>query len=137
MSERRSRTDRGSATVELVLVTPLLMVLALFVVTAGRSGEALRQVQHAADNGARAASQASAVRRDSVALTAAAADVNSGGRSCTNQSIEVTNVKVGRLDAVRVRVSCQVSHAGLRLLGMSPRRVSAESIEAVDLYRAD
>ena len=45
-------TDRGSATVELVLIAPVLVVLALFVVLAGRSGEALRQVQHAADHGA-------------------------------------------------------------------------------------
>lgn len=131
-----SRVDRGSATVELVLITPLLMVLGLFVVAAGRSGEALRQVQHAADNGARAASQASAHGRESAGLTAALADLRAVGRSCADQSIRVVNVKVGRLDAVKVSVSCRVDHAGLQLLGLSSRRVTAESTESIDVYRA-
>ena len=134
--QRASRDSRGSATVELVLVTPILMVLALFVVTAGRSGEALRQVQHAADNGARAASQASASRRDSAGFNAALADLRASGRSCRDQAIQVINVKVGRLDAVKVSVSCRVEHAGLRLLGLAARRVTAESTESIDVYRA-
>lgn len=129
--------DRGSATVELVLVAPILIVLALFVVTAGRSGEALRQVQHAADSGARAASQASANRRESAGLTAALTDLRASGRSCIDQSIQVVNVKIGRLDAVKVSVSCRVDHAGLRLIGLSPRRVSADSVESIDVYRAN
>ena len=33
------KTDRGSATVELVLLAPVLVVLALFVVYAGRGAE--------------------------------------------------------------------------------------------------
>ena len=134
---RRKTSDApGSATAELVLVTPMLMVLALFVVTAGRSGEALRQVQHAADSGARAASQASAKRRESAGLTASLDDLRASGRSCSDQSIQVATIKVGRLEAVRVIVSCRVDHAGLRLLGLSPRRVTAESTESIDVYRA-
>ena len=133
---QRHRDNRGSATVELVLVTPILMVLALFVVAAGRSGEALRQVQHAADNGARAASQAAAIRRASVGHAAALADLRASGRSCIDQSIQVTSVTVGQLDAVKVSVSCQIDHVGLRLLGLSERRVEAESIESIDVYRA-
>lgn len=130
------RDNRGSAAVELVLVTPILMVLTLFVVTAGRSGEALHQVQHAADIGARAASQASAIRRESVGFTAALSDLRIGGRSCVDHSIRVDNVKVGHLDAVKVRISCRVEHAGLRLLGMVDRHVTAESTESIDVYRA-
>jgi len=33
------KTERGSASVELVLLTPVLMILVLFVVIAGRGGE--------------------------------------------------------------------------------------------------
>lgn len=131
-----SGDHRGSATVELVLVAPVLMVLALFVVTAGRSGEALRQVQHAADNGARAASQASSARREAAGLDAALDDLRATGRACVDHSVRVESVKIGRLDAVKVSVSCQVNHAGLRLLGLSPRRVTAESTESIDVYRA-
>lgn len=133
---QRPRDNRGSAAVELVLVTPVLMVLALFVVTAGRSGEAQRQVQHAADNGARAASQAAAIRRETAGQAAVLVDLRMNGRSCIDQSVQVTSVKIGRLDAVKVSVSCRVDHAGLRLLGLSERRVSAESVEPIDVYRA-
>jgi Flp pilus assembly protein TadG len=134
---RRSRDNRGSAAVELVLVAPILMVLALFVVTAGRSGEAQRQVQHAADNGARAASQAAAVRREAAGQAAALADLRSNGRSCIDQSVQVMSMKIGRLNAVKVSVSCRIDHAGLRLLGLSERRVNAESVESIDVYRAE
>ena len=53
------KTERGSLTVELVLLAPVLMAMVLFGVHAGRLGEAKIQVQHAADQGARAGSQAS------------------------------------------------------------------------------
>ena len=132
----RIHDERGSATVELVLLTPVLMALALFVLLAGRSGEALRQVQHAADHGARAASQASAERQEEAARAAAASDLRGVGRSCKEQSVGVERTKIGRLDAVRVTVSCRIEHAGLQLLGISSRSVSAESIEVIDLYRA-
>lgn len=134
--KRRRRDPSGSATVELVLVTPVLMVLALFVVLSGRSGEALRQVQHAADHGARAASQVSAVKRVAVGSTAAAKDLDSAGTACIDPLIRVESTKVGRLEAVRVSVSCGIDHSGLTLLGMSPRRVAAESVEVIDVYRA-
>jgi Flp pilus assembly protein TadG len=127
---------RGSAAVELVLVTPVLMVLVLFVVLSGRSGEAMRQVQHAADHGARAASQASAAKREAIGLTAASNDLKETGHACTESSIVVERTNVGRLDAVRVVVSCKVQHSGLQLLGLSSRRVRAESIEIIDTYRA-
>jgi len=130
------RDDRASATVELVLLTPILVALALFVLLAGRSGDALRQVQHAADHGARAASQASAARRDEVARTAADSDLRAVGRSCRDQAVGVERTKIGLLEAVRVTVSCRIDHAGLELLGLTSRRISAVSIEVIDVYRA-
>ena len=51
--------ERGSVTVELVILTPLLMLLVLFGIYAGRASEAVIQVRHAADQAARAASKGS------------------------------------------------------------------------------
>jgi Flp pilus assembly protein TadG len=62
---KNNRFETGSASVELVLLTPVLMILVLLVVLAGRSGEVLLQVKHAADQGARAAS-ISAVSKQTV-----------------------------------------------------------------------
>lgn len=129
-------TDRGSTTVELVLVAPVLLVLALFTILSGRSGEALRQVQHAADHGARAASQVAMGKREAVGLAAARSDLDGVGHSCRDSVIAVQTTKIGKLNAVKVTVSCRVEHAGLELLGLSARTVSADSIEVIDVYRA-
>ena len=50
---------RGSASLELVLVTPVVLLLLLFVVCAGRLAEARADVDRAARDAARAASIAS------------------------------------------------------------------------------
>ena len=49
----RRRKDQGSASVEMVLLTPLLVLLTLFVVYLGRAGGGTEQVRHAADVAAR------------------------------------------------------------------------------------
>ena len=49
-------TDRGAATVEFVLITPVLVVMMLFVVGLGRFGVAQGDVNGAARDAARAAS---------------------------------------------------------------------------------
>lgn len=133
MNNRRS--DPGSTSVELVIMTPILMVLALFVVLSGHSGEALRQVQHAADQGARAASQASALGRQQSAISAASTDLQASGISCRSPRISVESIRLGRLDTVRVTVSCNVEHSGLALLRLHERRVVADSTEVIDYYR--
>ena len=130
-------TDSGSASVELVILTPLLVMLALFVVLSGRSGESLRQVQHAADQGARAASQAAISHRKSVGVDTARSDLGESGAACINEEIAVESVSFGRLHGVRVEVSCEIEHSGLSLLKLHRQRVSAQSTEIVDFYRAE
>ena len=65
--------QRGSMTVEFVLLAPLLLVLVLFLVLAGRVVEAHGQVDGAARDAARAASIA---RSPAAADQAVGADVN-------------------------------------------------------------
>lgn len=134
---RHFETDRGSASVELVILTPLLVMLALFVVLSGRSGESLRQIQHAADQGARAASQAAVSHRKSVGIDTARADLGATGTACINEEITVDSVTFGHFHGVRVEVSCEIKHSGLSLLKLHGHRVSAQSTEVVDFYRAD
>jgi hypothetical protein len=42
----------------------------------------------------------------------------------------------GGLRFVSVSVSCTIDHAGLSLLGLGSRTVSARSVEVIDVYRA-
>src|SRR5690606_33827341 len=52
----RRRDERGSAAIELTLLTPVLLVILLFVVGLGRMAHARQQVEAAAADSARAAS---------------------------------------------------------------------------------
>jgi len=130
------RRECGSASVELVLLTPVLMFLVLLVVLAGRSGEVLLQVKHAADQGARAAS-ISAISRQSVeGRGAALSDLAATGVSCNNPRVSVEPQQIGPTRFVKVVVECEVNHKGLDLLGVGKKTVRAESLEVLDTYRA-
>jgi Flp pilus assembly protein TadG len=131
------KTDRGSATVELVLLAPVLVVLALFVVYAGRGAEALTQVRHSADQGARAASLVRISRMETVGRAAVLADLQLSGMSCVNPQINVAVDTESAVRSVLVEVECVVSQTGLGLIGLSERVVTAQSIEVIDRWRAE
>ena len=127
--------ERGSLTVELVILAPMLMFMVLFGVHVGRLSEAKVQVQHAADQGARAGSLAAKSKMVAAATVAAENDLKLAGVSCTNVSIDVGLVVTGMTNAVRVQVDCGVRIDGTELLGLLPDRVHASSIEVIDEWR--
>ena len=130
-------TQRGSVTVELVLLTPVLLVLVLFGVYAGRASEALIQVRHAADQAARAASKGSRSEIETTALEVAERTLRNSGSSCTQTSIETSIVQQGQDQAVLVTVECTIENTELALLGTTPRVVRASSLEVMDRWRVD
>ena len=129
------KSESGSSTVELVLLAPLLMVMVLFGVHSGRLSEAKIQVQHAADQGARAGSLAAESKIAQVATVAVENDLKLAGIACTKVSIDVGAVATGMTNAVRVQVECDVRVDGTQLLGLLPDRVHATSIEVIDEWR--
>jgi len=129
------RRDRGSAAVELVLLTPLLVTLLLFVVHVGRSGEGMTAVRHAADQGARAASLVSESRMSDAARRAVVDDLARSAQSCTSPSVTTETTTSGSVTWVTVRVRCTTSTEGLSLLGVGSTTISASSSEIVDRYR--
>lgn len=131
------KTERGSATVELVLLTPVLMTLILFVVIAGRSGESLIEVRHAADQAARAASMAHPNSMQSVAERVAREDLSKNGVGCINSDVELTITEFEFSRSVTVSLDCVINHEGLDLLGLGTRHVDAESTEVIDRWRVD
>jgi Flp pilus assembly protein TadG len=119
----------------MVLLTPVLVVLLLFIAYAGRSGVAVEQVRHAADQGARAASLVRSSAMSGAASAAALADLRANGVSCASPSVSTATGSSGGLRTVTVTVSCSVSRTGLSLLGVENRSVSARSTEVIDRYR--
>lgn len=130
--------ERGSVTVELVLLTPLLILMLLFVVALGRLASARLQVDSAAGQAARAASLA----RDPAAATAQARQTAAGTltgqhHTCTTVTVTTDTSRFTAGGTVAVTVRCTVSLtdlAGLRL--PSSTTVTARSVEPLDIYRA-
>lgn len=129
------RRDRGSAAVEMVLLTPLLVLMLLFVVHVGRAGDGMTAVRHAADQGARAASMVSSSRMADVARRAVEEDLARAEHSCADASVTVRTSVVGESIWVTVGVVCSTSSDGLSLLGAGGARLSASSTEIIDRYR--
>jgi len=132
MTGRQVR-DKGSASVEMVLITPLLVIFVLFVIFGSRSVESSSDVKHAADQGARAASMVAMSRMPNAARRAVEADLVARRVSCPIPKIDVRTSQDGR--TVTVTVSCRADSRGLDLLGVSTRSMTASSTEVVDRYR--
>ena len=125
--------DHGSVAVEMVVLTPLLVLLALFAVFAGRSAEGLTGVQHAADQGARAASKVSFARMASVGRQAVLEDLEQRRTSCLAPQIGVQRDEAQRTVTVTVRCSPSVQELGL--LSVTAPTLEGSSTEVIDYYR--
>lgn len=137
LNRRRLSGDDGFEAIELAVVFPVLIVLMLLVVFAGRGVTGRNQVEGAARAGARAASQArdphAAVERGAFA---ARASIDSSGADCDggpNITVNVEGWAAG--GAVTVTVACTVRVADLGLLDVGRRTVTASATETVDTYR--
>ena len=138
MTQRRTRRDEGFSTVEVVLLVPVLVLVLLLVVGAGRVEQARLQVTGAARDGARAASltrtpataQAAALAAVEVAL--AGQDVTCAGGP--RVSVDVSGFVPG--GTADVRVDCQARLGDLGFPGLpGTKTVSALAASPVETYR--
>lgn len=129
----RARDQRGSMSVEVVILTPVLLAFVLLVVAGGRYVGVKGDVEAAARDAARAAS----LERSWGAAQAAAAQV-------TRQSLNPdTTCGAPRVspnfapgEVIEVHLSCNVSLDGLGLVGLSGSvPVEAVSKSPLDTYR--
>ena len=127
----------GSVTTELVLLTPVLLLLLGFVVLAGRVGEVQQQVLAAADEGARAAS----LRADAAAGRAAATariqdNLADAGVTCAGLTVAVDTSSFHRGGRVGVTVRCSIGLGDVAFAGLpGSRSYEATAVEVIDTYR--
>jgi Flp pilus assembly protein TadG len=135
---RRLRGDEsGSVATELVLLTPLLIVLLLFVVALGRLAGARLDVNGAAAQAARAAS----IARDPATATAMATQtatsaLGSDHVTCGHLTVATNTSQFQPGGQVAVTVTCTVDLGdlvGLRL--PTAETVSSTSTSVIDTYR--
>ena len=121
----------------MVLVTPVLLMMVVFVVFLGRLGQARNDVDRAARDAARAASMARAVEgAEAAGREAAHATLGSGGVSCRQMDVFVDTAAFGAGGTVSAVVSCTVDlsdASGLAVPGSTTLRGSFR--EPVDSYR--
>ncbi|MBL7489713.1 pilus assembly protein [Frankia sp. AgB1.9] len=137
---RRGRPgrERGSAAVELALLAPLLVLLALAVLAAGRQTEARMQVNDAAAAAARAATIARTPTDAVSAARDAVAGMTTGdtaGCQTPTVSLDVSDFVPG--GTVTATVQCTVRLGDLTGLGLPGSvTLTASASEVLDKYRA-
>lgn len=130
--------EAGSVATELVLLTPLLLLMLLFVVALGRTVSARLEVDGAAAQAARAAS----IARDPATATAMAQQaattaLGSDGVTCAGLTVTTDTADFVPGGQVQVTVTCHVDLAdlvGLRL--PASQAISSTATSVVDVYRA-
>ncbi len=128
--------DSGSATAELVLITPVLIMLVLLLVFAAQGSHQSSVVKRAADSAARAASLVPEHRMVSTARAAAKSDLEGSTLRCEPLGVDTQLVSVGRTKLVSVTVKCGLQNQDFVLLGNMAREFRATSTEVIDVYRA-
>jgi Flp pilus assembly protein TadG len=129
--------EGGAAAVEFVIVTPLLMVLLLFVVGLGRLGVARGDVDGAARDAARSASLArTAGDAQPRAAEAARASLDARGVTCTNLDVVVDAGAFVPGGSVVATVSCTVDLSDLTLVWTpGAKKLSSRFVAPIDGYR--
>jgi Flp pilus assembly protein TadG len=136
---RRVRRDEaGSVATELVLLTPLLILMLLFVVALGRTVSARLDVDGAAAQAARAAS----IARDPSTATAMAQEtattaLGSDGVTCGHLTVTTDTAQFAPGGQVAVTVTCSVGLSDLTGLRLpASESVSSTATSVIDVYRA-
>jgi Flp pilus assembly protein TadG len=129
--------ERGSVTTELVIVTPLMLLMLLFVVALGRTAGSRIDINGAASEAARAASIARTplAAQDAARQTAVAALADQHV-TCADLEVatDTTNFRPGGTVAVAVRCGVKLGDlTGLRL--PSAKTLTATASAPIDRYR--
>lgn len=134
-SEWRRGGDGGSASVELTLLVPVLVLALLLMVVAGRQVSAALITQDAASAAARAASlQRDAFSAHDHARQTAERELADRGVACAPFTASVDVSRFGASGVARVEVECTVTVIDLGGFG-GQRTLTATAFSPVDPYR--
>lgn len=139
---RLGRDDGGDATLELVILAPVVLILIGLLIAGGRASVAQGAVDAAARDAARQASIArSPSEAQATAIASARFELRQGSLDCT-PVVHVTAaaafaVPVGQPSQIVARVSCTVPLSGLLVPGLpGSKTLTATFTSPLDPYRA-
>ena len=138
MSASPRRGDVGSLTVELVVLTPILVVVALATLVFGRVSEARQQVVEASRAGAEAAAVLPTVGTAQwVGAINAVVILIGRTHTCANVTVTTDTSRFEAGGAVTVRVACQVLLSDIGFPGIPGSTVvRATATAPLDPYRS-
>lgn len=126
--------ERGSASAELVLLAPVLVLFVTFVAAAGRISAARTLVRSASGAAAREASLVAGTRMDGVARGRVLAEIDAGRSWCRDPRVTVRREAGDGLSFVTVRAECTLERRGVLVLVPRAVRLAAESTEVIDVF---
>ncbi|WP_425842015.1 TadE family protein [Streptomyces fractus] len=134
--QHRSRDDTGSATIELVLTIPVLLLALWFLVFCGRMADTRLRIDDAAHQAARAASsERTAAAAEAHARTTAAEALKGAGVTCRDLSVH-TQGSMRSGGTARASVTCHIDLSDLALLRVpGDAALTSEFTSPVDVYR--
>jgi Flp pilus assembly protein TadG len=135
---RSEPRERGSGAVELVLLTPVLLLVLMLVVGIGRLVDARERVGDAAYQAARAATLTLTAPAARQAATSAAASALSGaGVTCAAMSVSADVGTLAPGSTVSVSVTCTVSWAGITGISFGAHQsITGRATSVVDEFRS-
>lgn len=136
----RVSADRGSVTLELVIIAPILILVVLsFVIAVGRITDAHQAVEAAARDAARQASIARDPQTARLnAISSAEASLSRDGLQCPAQiSVDTSGFArpVGEPATVVAHISCTVKLADVVLSGVPSTTITAQFASPIDPFR--
>lgn len=138
----RRRSERGSASLELVIVTPVILALFALLIMGGRVAIAGGTVNQIAYDAARAATLSRTTAEASQAIDAmvasglAANGITCAGGAGVTSNLGAFSLPVGQPGPVTVNITCQVPLADIAVLGIPGAvTVSGQGTEILDAYR--
>lgn len=133
----RQRNERGSASVELVLLTPVLVGLLCLTVAFGRVQSARADIEASARDAARAASlERTAVGARAAGEQAARAGLDAGGYTCLPLTLDVNTAGFAADATVTATVTCTLRLSDITGMGIpTSRTLTARFTEPIDRYR--
>ena len=131
------RDERGSVAAELTLLTPLLILLLLFLVFCGRLADTKIRINDVAHQAARAATLARTPSQATAnAQATASAALASAGITCQSLTVSTDTQGLKPGSTVTVTVSCSVGLGDLTSLGVPGSRTFESSFSSpVDVWR--
>lgn len=134
-------SDRGSLSVELVLLAPAILAIALFLIACGRIGLAQVSVEGAANAAVRDASLSrTAYAAQANATSSANSSISSAGLNCTPLEVAIDsaglNSSIGQVGTVRATITCTLNLSDIALPGLPGTKViTVSATSPVDPYR--